>query len=126
MLWVIVMDDNIKIVGYLDNRIIELLGLSLKDGMPILLGDSNIEHMKRNHPKDYEKYGARINEILSYPDYVAKHPEKDSIEYIKVFDEHVLIAVRITNNGTLFTKTLFAMTETKIEKYKKKGAFKKY
>jgi hypothetical protein len=74
------------IVGRINKRVIELLDLNeIEPGLPILLGESNIQHMQASHPYDYEKYRKYLSEILSNPTYVAKHPKKDSIEYIKVF-----------------------------------------
>lgn len=43
-------------VGKLNKKVIKLLSLEYKKEISIILGDSNIEHMKRQHPNDYEKY----------------------------------------------------------------------
>ena len=61
--------------------------------------------------------------------YVAKKPNQGSIEYIKEYkvnNEFVLVAVRISNKGTMFAKTLFTMTERKKNIYLQKGYAKKY
>ena len=74
--------------------------------------------------------GEKISEILSNPDYIAKHPRKDSIEYIKVFrdekDNHVLVAVRATARGMVYARTLFVMNDEKVRKYQEKNALKPY
>lgn len=117
-----------KQVGKLNRNVIQLLQLEFKEGLPIILGESNIEHMKRQHPEDYEKYGNDIEEIIKKPTYVARNPNQGSIEYIKEYkinNEFVLVAVRISNKGTLFAKTLFTMTERKINIYLKNGYAKK-
>lgn len=109
-----------KKIGKVNKRVIELLGLEYKEELPIILGDTNIEHMKRQHPEDYKKYGDKIEDIINEPTYVARNPNKDSIEYIKEYkidNEFVLVAVRISNKGTMFAKTLFKMTERKINIY---------
>jgi hypothetical protein len=54
--------------------VIELLQLSLAPGTPIFLGESNIEHMKNEHPEAHEKYFSQLSAILSAPTFVAKHP----------------------------------------------------
>ena len=74
-----------KQIGKLNKKVIELLDLEYKSEIPIILGDSNIEHMKRQHPNDYEKYGQDIKEIINHPTYVAKNPNQGSIEYIKEY-----------------------------------------
>lgn len=118
-----------KQIGKVDKRVIELLNLYIEEGLPIILGDSNIEHMKRQHLEDYNKYGDDIEEIINNPTYVAKNPNQGSIEYIKEYkidNDFVLVAVRISNKGTMFAKTLFRMTERKKNIYLKKGYAKKY
>ncbi len=82
-----------KTVGHLTKQVIETFDLNLKEGEPILCGESNREHMKQQHPKDYELYGDKIEEIISKPDFIAKHPKKvnSSIEYIKIFKNKKII-----------------------------------
>ena len=118
-----------KQIGKVNKKVIKLLELEYEEELPILLGDSNIEHMKRQHLEDYNKYGQDIKQILENPTYVAKNPNQGSIEYIKEYkvnNEFVLVAVRISNKGTMFAKTLFTMTERKKNIYLKNGYAKKY
>lgn len=118
-------------VGEIDEIVIQLLNLSLEPNTPIFIGEQNIQHIIDEHPEDFEKYGSKISEILNNPDFVAKHPRKDSIEYIKVYHDeekgdHVLVAVRATTRGINFARTLFVMSDEKVEKYREKGAFIEY
>lgn len=116
-------------IGIVNKKVIELLNLENKKELPIILGDSNIEHMKRQHPQDYLKYGKKIEEIINNPTYVAQNPNQGSIEYIKEYkidNEFILVAVRISNKGTMFAKTMFKMTKRKIDIYLKNGYAKKY
>ena len=118
-----------KEVGRVNTKVIKLLNLKYKQEIPIMIGETNIEHMKRKHPNDYEKYWKDIEEIIRNPTYVAKNPKQDSIEYIKEYyneDEFVLIAVRVSNRGDLFVRTLFTMTDRKKNIYLNKGYAKKY
>lgn len=118
-----------KEIGKLNKKVIDILNLDYEEELPIIIGDTNIEHMKRQHLEDFKKYGNKIEEIISDPTYVSKNPNQGSIEYIKEYkidDELVLVAVRITNKGMLFARTLFVMTERKKEIYLKKGYAKKY
>lgn len=71
-------------VGVINQQVIKKLGLSIKENTPIMLGETNIEHMKSEHPDDFEKYFNQLKNILSAPDYIAKHPKKPSIEYTAV------------------------------------------
>ena len=118
-----------KKIGKVTRKVIELLNLDIDDELPIIIGEKNIEHMKRQHPEDYEKYGKDISEIINNPTYVARNPNQGSIEYIKEYkidNELVLVAVRISNKGTMFAKTLFKMSERKKNIYLKNGYAKKY
>lgn len=69
-----------KEIGKLNFKVIKLLNLNFKEEIPIILGDTNIDHMKRQHPEDYEKYGQDISEIVENPTYVAQNPNQGSIE----------------------------------------------
>lgn len=116
-------------IGKINKRVIKLLDLNYEEELPIFLGNSNIDHMKRRHNNDYQKYGKYIIEIIANPTYIAKNPNQGSIEYIKEYkinNEFVLVAVRISNKGTAFAKTLFTMTERKKNIYLKNGYAKKY
>lgn len=118
-----------RTIGKVNNKVIKLLGLNYKKELPIILGDTNIEHMKRQHEEDYNKYGENIEDIINNPTYVAKNPNQGSIEYIKEYkvnNDFVLVAVRISSQGTMFAKTLFTMTERKKNIYLKNGYAKKY
>ncbi|RFB11471.1 transposase [Bacillus sp. HNG] len=118
-------------IGVLDEVVVTVLNLSLEPNTPIYISDTNIEHMKDEHPEDFEKYGDKISDILSEPDYIAEHPNNGSIQYIKVFideetQERVLVAVRSSKRGILFARSLFVMSDAKIKSYEKRGAFKEY
>ena len=39
-----------KQIGMVNYKVIELLDLNYKEELPIFLGDSNIEHMKKHSP----------------------------------------------------------------------------
>lgn len=118
-----------KQIGKVNDKVIKLLKLDYQGELPIILGDTNIQHMKRQHPEDYEKYGNEIQDIVNNPTYVAYNPNQGSIEYIKEYkinNDLVLVAVRISSQGTMFAKTLFTMTERKKNIYLKNGYAKKY
>ena len=117
-----------KKIGKLSKKVIDLLELNC-DEMPIMIGDTNIQHMKNKHYDDYEKYGKYISDIIKSPTYVAKNPNQGSLEYIKEYklnNDFVLVAVRLSNKGTWFAKTLFVMTERKKNIYLNNGYAKKY
>ena len=118
-----------KQIGKVSKKVIDILGLDYEQEKPIFIGENNIKHMKEKHQEDYIRYGIDIEKIISEPTYVAKNPKQGSIEYIKEYkieDELVLVAVRASNKGTMFVKTLFTMSEKKKNIYLSKGYAKKY
>ena len=111
-------------VGIIDEKTIELLGLSLPAGTPILLGESNIKHMQESHPEDYQNYFDHLEDILAAPDYVNLNPKDNSIKYIKTIDKHVVIGVRVSTNGNAFARTIFTFEEWKFKQYADGGYLK--
>lgn len=122
--------EKIFKIGTLNQKVIDTFGLSINSGATIYCGQSNIDHMKNEHPDAFEKYFEHIEDIIENPTYICKHPNKSSIEYVKEYvdanNEHVLVAVRATTKGTLFARTLFIMDFEKVKKYRFKNAFKEY
>ncbi|WXJ86893.1 hypothetical protein MHOCP_09100 [Moorella humiferrea] len=112
--------NKVQNVGILSQKVISILGLNYSPKQ-ILIGPSNIEHMKKKHPDCFDKYFEKIPEIISKPDYVGKHPSKDSIEYIKTFDEHILIAVRISQSGNLYVRSLYEISPERLKSYLESG-----
>lgn len=103
-------------IGMVTKKVIKLLDLGYKKEIPIYIGEDNINHMKREHIEAFTMYSSDIEDIINNPTYVAKNPKQGSIEYIKEYqinDEFVLVAVRATNNGRMFARTMFIMTQRK-------------
>ena len=115
------MDNKIKEIGWLSKNIIDKLNITdISINTPIYLGPSNINHMINSHPADYNKYKNNISEIINTPDYGYLNSSDNSIELIKDFiDEgkHVRAAIRISNNKQLFLRTLFTITDNKLQNY---------
>ena len=123
---------QIEIIGYMNKKIIDNFQLNFEENQKIYLGDGNKSHMLNDHPDDFMKYGSKISEIIKNPDYVAKHPKKESVEFIKKFqkednpEKYVLVAVRASGNGVLYARTLFVMDDEKVDKYNSVNAFIEY
>ena len=114
-------------VGTITQKVAELLGLDIPLNAPIMLGESNIEHMLEKHEAAYIKSGDRIQEILAQPDYVGRHPTDGSIEYVKEFvvdGEYVKVAVRISNSGIYFARTMYELNSDRVKRFIAKGTLK--
>lgn len=123
------MPDHAKQVGVLCQHVIDLLGLTMKEGQSILLGESNIAHMVSNHPADYALYGEYIPLILSAPDYVALNAKDSSIEYVKevqVNSIYVKVAVRVSARGQLFARSIYRLNANRVLNFIEKGTLKRY
>ena len=57
-------------IGKVTKKIIDILGLEYEQEQPIFIGDANINHMKEEHQEDFEKYGAKIEDIIKNPTYL--------------------------------------------------------
>ncbi|WP_021168133.1 hypothetical protein SOV_51310 [Sporomusa ovata DSM 2662] len=114
------------IVGYIDSKVVSLLSLPISPGTPILLGESNIEHMKSEHPVDFEKYFSSLSAILAEPDFINLNPRDNSIKYIKQLDENVVVGVRISSKGKAFARTLFVFPPWKFEQFMTGGYLMEY
>lgn len=118
-----------NVIGYFKQSIIDLLNLTdVRCSTPILLGESNIEHMKNRHPYEYDKYFSNISEIIAEPDYVGINPSDNSIGFVKeylVSGEYVRVAVRVTTKGQYFAKSLHSLSTYNAERYIEHGTLKK-
>ena len=116
-------------IGKVTNKVIDILGLDYEEEQPIFIGEANLNHMKEEHPEDFEKYGAKLEDIIKEPTYLARNKKKKSIEFIKEYkidEKFVLVAVRVSNNNVHFARTMYVMAEEKVEKYFKHNYFYKF
>lgn len=117
-----------KQIGIINKNIIDTLHLEIPENSPILLGETNIKHMKKSHPDDYNKYKDEISNILRTPDYVGVNPKDNSLEYVKDFivnDEFVKVAVRISTKGKFFARSLYILNRNRTTNFISKGTLKK-
>ena len=52
--------------------------------------------------------------IINNPDYVGYNKNNNSIEYIKRIDELTLVAIRIKQKGDLFLRSLYPISQIKL------------
>lgn len=118
-----------EVIGHISQEIISILGLSdVNVGAPILIGESNIEHIKRRHPYEFDKYYPDIREIIGSPDFVGINPSDHSIAYVKEYiiaSEYVKVAVRVTTKGQYYAKSLHSLSTYNAERYIERGTLKK-
>jgi len=120
--------EGVKIVGEITKEVIDILELSVSVGTSIYIGPTNIEHMQREHPTEYNRYFALLPKIISSPDFIGINPKDDSLEYIKTFPtsggNYLKLAVRISGDGLLFARSLYEILERTVKKRTEKGMLK--
>ena len=112
-------------IGKFSKKIIDLLNLNIPENTEIYIGNQNREHMEKKHSHDYYYYYHLLPNIISNPDYVGIEPKNNSIEYIKEvsIDPSVIIkiAIRVSSNGKYFVRTMYNISDHKIQSALNKG-----
>ena len=112
---------NVDKIGEFSPEVIETLNLDIPAGTAIYIGESNIEHMKNRHKREFDKYYSRLPRIISEPDYVGINPKDESIEFVKQFGKHIKLAIRIANDGEYYARSLYMITSKRVENFIKDG-----
>ena len=114
-------------VGFFSAKVINALGLDIKPGTPIYLGESNITHIQRSHPAEYNDYLTEIPNILDSPDYVGINTKDDSIEFVKEYkqgNDFLKVAVRVTVSGKYYARSIYILNPNRVSNYIAKGTLK--
>ena len=111
-------------VGTISEAVIRTLSLNVPEGTPIYFGESNRRHMANTHPKDWEKYGERLERILANPDFVGLHPD-GSIEYVVAFGVHIKVAVRVSTGGDYYARSLYHVDSGPAKRFIASGKWKR-
>lgn len=118
---------NIKI-GELSQEVIDTLDLNLKP-QNINVWSTRIQEHCEKHKMEYEttlNYDQAVKSIpliINDPDYVGVH-SNGNIQYIKRLNEISLVGIKIIKgNGGLLFRTIFPITEDKLEHNIRIGKF---
>jgi len=111
-------------VGKLKVEIIEMLELPYEN-RDIFIGGTNKKHIRKKHRKEFDNYLDRIPEIIENPTYVGVHPARGGIEFIKKYDENIMVAVQASKKDVLYVRSMYIITEDKVKRYLEKGTIKK-
>lgn len=116
-------------IGKLTMNIIDLLGLETEE-KEIIIWSDRVDHLEK-HKNDFDndeqfyKHVEAIPDIVQNPDYVGIHPNGGSIEFIKLIEKNVMVAVRINNSKKLAFRTCYPISDNKFEKFKASGRIRK-
>ncbi len=117
-----------KQIGCFSASVIDVLGLDIPVGTPIYMADSNVEHMMKSHPQDFERYGCEIENIIAFPDYVGKNSKDESIEFTKeyyVYGDYVKVAVRVSSHNVFYARSMYVLNARRVRNFISKGTLKK-
>ena len=122
---------NIKI-GELSQDVINLLNLDLKP-QNINIWSTRIEEHCEKHKNEYSSptaYNQAIKSIpliIQQPDFIGLHSKNGNIQYIKKLDDISLVGIQIIKgNGNLLFRTIFPITDAKLNYSLKIGKFIPY
>lgn len=92
----------------------------------IIFWSDRIKHTERHRkdfssPEEYERCFRHIPDIIQKPDYISIHPNKDSISFIKDYDNHTSVAIRVSLDGKLAYRTMYPLRESQLDNYIKNG-----
>lgn len=108
-------------IGELSTAVINTLGLDLKP-QNIYVWTPRIQEHCEKHKSEYsspEAYYRAINsipEIIRNPDFVGQH-SNGNIQYIKKLDDISLVGVKLVRQNGLLFRTIYPITEDKLEHY---------
>ena len=117
-----------KKIGCFSADVIHTLGLNIPIGTPIYISESNIEHIKKSHPKDFQKYSCDIESIIAYPDYVGRNHKDGSIEFTKEYcidGDFVKVAVRVSSHNIFYVRSMYVLNPNRVKSFITKGTLKK-
>jgi len=105
-------------VGELKQDVIDLLNLQEKP-RNIKFAFDRIPHCEKHKIdfKDeisYYKSMEAIPQIINNPEYVGYNEKNNGIEYIKKLDDLTLVAVRLKSSGDLFLRSVYPISEVKL------------
>lgn len=111
-------DKQILKIGELSQDIIDLLNLQ-ENPRNIKFAFDRIPHCEKHKTdfKDefsYYKSMELIPQIISNPEYVGYNKKNNGIEYIKRLDDLTLVAVRLKSSGDLFLRSIYPISDVKL------------
>lgn len=97
----------------------------------IIMWDDRIEHIEKHRMNfrniyDFDDYVDMIPDIIENPDYIGVKDKNKSIQFIKQYNDNILIAVRLTTKGKLSFRTMYPITDGQLDDYIEKNTAWKY
>lgn len=111
----------------ISSEIKEIFKVEIVNDRIIYSRDGLYKHiLKRNH-NDVIKYFDNLENIVNNPDYVGMSSRNNfpSFEYVKCYEDNVLVAVRLNNKkGFFYIASMYIITDSKLESRIRSGRLK--
>lgn len=115
-----------RILGEITKEVVEQWNLNEHRNKKIVMYYDRKEHCKDRHLKDFKNESNyyfvmdSLEEIVKSPDYVFYNKNTFGLEYYKKLNENILVAVRISDGKELKVRSVYPVSQNKIENRKKK------
>jgi hypothetical protein len=111
-----------KKICILKEKYLNVLNIQNYKNRTVHLSVSTEFNMQKRHPQAYEIYSNKISEVLSKPDYIGKSPANpNSLEVVKVFDDVVLVSVKINYKCILYITSMYIIGNHQLNSRIKNG-----
>lgn len=92
--------QTVNYIGKLDRNIYKCVTDDIVTD-DVIITEKQIEHIKANHPNDYEQFGSYFKEIVANPDYIIEANKPNSalvLKNIKIKEEQFKTVVRLATS----------------------------
>ncbi len=126
-----------KNIGKLDEKKLKFISEKRPDfaneikDTDIIMWDDRIDHIEKHRMNfkniyDFDDYVDMIPDIVENPDYIGIKDKNKSIQFIKQYNDNILIAVRLTTKGKLSFRTMYPITDGQLDDYIEKNTAWEY
>ncbi len=113
-----------QIIGKIDIGIYSVVSDHIRTD-EVVITEERIQHIKGEHPNDYERYSQFITDMLERPQYILADKVPDTAVILQEFncaDEHFRLILKLAVDGDEFYKknsiiTFMKISEKKFDKY---------
>ena len=115
-------------IGQVTNEVKEIFNIVLEASDIKVNKEGLRSHMMKCHHNDVIQHIEDLELILSNPDFVEINPREKgaSFEYVKRFDDNVLVAIKLHKSGDFFyVPTMYRIQDYKLQSRIKSGRLRK-
>ena len=115
-------------IGQVTNEVKEIFNIVLEASDIKVNKEGMRSYMMKRHHNDVIQHIEDLELILSNPDFVGINPREKgaSFEYVKRFDDNVLVAIKLHRSGDFFyVPTMYRIQDYKLQSRIKSGRLRK-